>query len=139
MEPHLCRPDIEGGGNKNLGEYHRYGSKGRLTPNSANGGPNMPFLPKAMSMATPATTGGNDNGQLNEAVQCPEENRRVLCKQVSKWRPTKRITAILIALVASESFKAVNATSLDRLDQKPVLSGGANKQRQHGNPINTSK
>ena len=51
--------------------------------------------------------------------------------------PIKRMNAMLMALVPNESFKAVNATSLDRLERNPSCTAARISNASTGNPMNS--
>ena len=80
--------------------------KGIDMPSSDNAFPSKPCLPKAINMATPATTGGNKIGS-STSVSISFKNPELL--RASRWAngvQTITITNMLAPLVTSETLIA---------------------------------
>ncbi len=86
---------------------------GRVIPNqSSRDFPTMPLRPRAISRATPPTTGGRTRGRVTRARTSPRPGNSTRASSQASGTPMTRLTAVAAVAQTSDSWSACHTSAL---------------------------
>ena len=111
---------------------------GNVMPTADRDGPNRPFRPNAISIATPATTGGNTMGNSTNVSMTRSSGELRRANSSANGVPRQITTTMLTMLVTTDNRRACNTSVPERPARNPSCWLARISNASMGRPIKTT-